>query len=208
VLDVGCGVGRLLIELLERGHDAWGIDVSAPIIKAARCQLQRAGLDQDRVSARPLAELVAGGATWDNVVSMDCLEHVENDSEMFVQLVHLLRPGGRLVVAVPALSWLFGQRDLDIGHYRRYERAMLEELCSEQPIDILELRFWNALGVLPRFVSERLLGRKLDESFRYGHPTLRKQLLRRGLSAWFATIERWVTPPLGLTLILTAERRP
>lgn len=207
VLDVGCGGGGMVAFLLEHGHDARGIDVSEPIIAAAREYLQGRGHDPARVSREQLEDLVAKGVTFDNVVSMDCLEHVADDEAMFAHLVRLVRPGGgRLVITVPALDWLYGRRDRDIGHYRRYDRAMLRRLTIGQPITVEELRFWNGLGVLPRLVTEKLLGRRMDESFRYGEPDLKTRLLRGALDTWFRTVERYTRPPLGLTLILKATR--
>ncbi|MCK5798347.1 MAG: methyltransferase domain-containing protein [Deltaproteobacteria bacterium] len=206
VLDVGCGGGGLVASLLRAGHDARGIDVSPPIIAAAKRYFEGHGFDPERVSAEPLASLVARGARFDNVVSMDCLEHVENDEAMFSELVEIVRPGGTLVITVPALSWIYGQRDADIGHYRRYEKSRLRALIVGRSLRIEELRFWNVLGVLPRLVNEKLLGRRMDESFRYGEVTLKKRLLRGGLDLWFSTVERWVRPPLGLTLVMKASR--
>jgi SAM-dependent methyltransferase len=207
VIDVGCGGGGLLASLLERGYDACGIDVSPAIIEAAQGYLGSRGFEPTRVSAEPLEALVERGETFENVVSMDCLEHVDDDEAMFQQLVKLVRPGGgRLVITVPALMWLYGRRDRDIGHYRRYDRKRFEELLVGQPLIIEELRFWNGLGILPRVVTEKLLGRRMDESFRYGEPDLKKRVIRSALNTWFSTVERWVKPPMGLTLILKATR--
>jgi hypothetical protein len=68
------------------------------------------------------------------------------------------------------------------------------------------VRYWNALGVAPTFISNRVLKRLIDESFRYGKPTLSKRVLRAGLSAWFRFVENPSRPPLGLTLFMSATR--
>jgi len=207
VLDVGCGGGGLVAALLAAGHDARGVDVSAPIIAAAQRYLEARDLDPSRVSAETLDSLADRGAHFDNVVSMDCLEHVDDDVAMFEKLVAITRPGGgRLVITVPALMWLYGRRDRDIGHYRRYDPSRLREFFAGRPIVVEELRFWNGLGVLPRVVTEKLLGRRMDESFRYGEPTLKKRALRFALDRWFRTVERYLRPPIGLTLIVKATR--
>ena len=82
---------------------------------------------------------------------MDCLEHVEDDKTLFNELVELVRPGGTLIVTVPAMMALYGERDERIGHYRRYERDELAALAEDAPIDVHQLRFWNALGVGPTY---------------------------------------------------------
>lgn len=207
VLDVGCGASGLVASLLERGVDASGIDASASIIEAAAGFLRARGLDASRVSTEPLSALVAQGATFDSVVSMDCLEHVEDDAAMLRDLVRVLRPGGTLVVTVPALMALYGERDRLQGHFRRYDRPMLRALAAEAPLELLELRYWNLLGVAPTYVSHRLLHRTVDESFRYGAPSLPKRLLRQALFTWFEQVENRFRPPLGMTLLLVARRK-
>ncbi|MFH0343369.1 MAG: class I SAM-dependent methyltransferase [Chromatiales bacterium] len=126
VLDVGCGGGGMVAWLVEHGHDARGIDLNADTVAAAR-RLASRGRDPMRVSCGSPAEIIPTGLTLDNVISMDTLEHNEDDQRAFAQLVELTRPGGRRIVTVPALLALFGPRDRDMGHFRRYSR---ESLCA------------------------------------------------------------------------------
>lgn len=206
VLDVGCGGGGMVVWLLKRGLDARGIDGSDPIIAAAQSFLKSQSCDPTRVSKTTLSDLAQAGHRVDNAVSMDVLEHVEDDQAMFNGLVQVTRPGGRLLVTVPAVPALYGPRDKAIGHYRRYTPERLRKLTEGQPVRIDELRYWNVLGVVPTFVSNRLLRRSVDESFRYGTPTLSKRVLRAGLSAWFRAVENPIKPPIGLTLVMFATR--
>jgi SAM-dependent methyltransferase len=192
--------------LLEQGHDARGIDQNPETVAAARRFLASRGCDAARITAAALDELVGVGTTVDNVVSMDCLEHIEDDRRAFTQLTALLEPGGRLVVTVPALPAVFSRRDEDMGHYRRYVPDTLRELATGLPLRIDEVRYWNLLGVAPTFLSARILRRRMSESFRYGGDGLRRRALRAALSSWFQNVENRIRPPLGLTLILTATR--
>jgi hypothetical protein len=137
---------------------------------------------------------------------MDCLEHQEDDRAMFAGLLDVLRPGGRLLVTVPAVPGLFSERDRIVGHYRRYTRERLLDLCRSQPLRVDDLRYWNLLGVPPTFLHARVLGRAINEDFRYGHPSLAARVLRRALSLWFSRVENSVRPPIGLTLVLVATR--
>jgi SAM-dependent methyltransferase len=206
VLDVGCGAGGMIAFLLERGNDARGIDTSAPSLRAARGFLTSRGLDPDRVRCESVADVRARGGLYDAVISMDCLEHVEDDAALFADLVGLVRPGGRLVVTVPAIQALYGERDRLVGHYRRYDRRRLEALARPHPLRVDQLRYWNLLGVAPTFVSHRVLRRRVDESFRWGPPSLKARAVRATLGAWFRHVENAIRPPLGLTLLLAATR--
>ncbi|MFN3197539.1 MAG: methyltransferase domain-containing protein [Bradymonadia bacterium] len=207
VLDVGCGSGGLVSWLLDQGRDARGIDHSDATIDTARAHLSLCGHDPARVSTEDLAALVAQGHQVDNVVSMDCLEHVADDRGFLSHMVRLVRPGGRLVITVPALMAVFGPRDEAVGHHRRYHRGDLLDLVADEPLDLMEMRYWNLLGVPPAFLYAKVLKSQMNESFRWGKPNLRKRLLRKGLHTWFAQVERRIVPPLGLTLLMVCTRR-
>ena len=207
VLDVGCGAGGLVAYLLEHGFDARGIDTSEATVDAAQSFLTSRGLDPSRITVGLTTDLIGRNEQADTVVCMDCLEHVEDDQTLFDELVTLCRPGGTLIVTVPALMSLYGERDVRIGHYRRYERDELAALVQNAPLDVHELRFWNLLGVAPTYISQKLLGRNVDEGFRYGKPSLRKRLMRRVLHTWFRHVENRVPGPLGMTLLFHATRR-
>ncbi len=206
VLDVGCGSGGMLAWLLEQGYDASGIDSSEHIINAAHALLQSKGCDPSRVRNAHIEDLTRAGMLVDNVLSMDCLEHQADERPMFSNLVKVLRPGGRLLVTVPAVPWLFSERDRTYGHHRRYTRERLRDLCRSEPLRIDDLRYWNMLGVPPTFLYAHVLRRAITEGFRYGEPTLTKKALRAALSFWFRHVENSVRPPVGLTLVLAATR--
>lgn len=207
VLDVGCGAGGFVSWLLERRIDAHGIDLSAATVRVAQRFLERRALDNSRISCDSAGSLVAKGSRFDNVVSMDCLEHIENDRAAITELVSLLAPGGRLLITVPAMMALYGPRDEKLGHFRRYERKSLLALLDGLPVRVDELRYWNVLGVAPTLLTQRLLRRGVNESFRYGEPSLTGRTLRSALSLWFRTVENHLRPPKGLTLILAATRQ-
>lgn len=206
VLDVGCGAGGMVSWLLERGYDAWGIDSNEPTIDAGKSFLAQRGQDPSRLSALPLEKLITDGVQYDNVTSMDCLEHIEDDRSAFETLVRLLPSGGRLLVTVPALPAVYGERDRIIGHYRRYTAKTLKALTVGQPIEVEHIQYWNLLGVAPAFVSQRILGKAVDETFRYGEPTLARRALRTALMQWFRHVESRITPPLGLTVFMSARK--
>jgi SAM-dependent methyltransferase len=99
VLDVGCGRGVLLRELADRGFSAHGFEVSAEAVR---------GVDpraETRVAAR-LADADYPEASFDQVILWHVLEHVRQPRETLEEVRRLLRPAGRVVVAVPNFaSW-------------------------------------------------------------------------------------------------------
>ena len=123
VLNAGCGSGELSCLLAAAGHQVVGIDPGAEYIELAR---ERAG---DRF---PDSEFIvssiedfAGPGGFDAVISTDVLEHIEDDRTAFAKLAQLTRPGGLVLIAVPAGQWLFGFHDEQLGHFRRYSKSTL-----------------------------------------------------------------------------------
>ena len=208
VMDIGCGAGDLVAWLAERGYDVRGIDVSEPIVHAAREHLRARGLNPASIEQCSIEAFIERGELADNVVSMECLEHIEDDASAFDSLVAAVRPGGRLILSVPAMPSLFGPKDVAVGHYRRYTADRLRAFADRPDVRIEELRHWNLLGVAPTFVAVRLLKRAVNDSFRFGAPGLGNRMLRRGLSPWFRHVENRIAPPLGLTLIMVATVLP
>lgn len=207
VLDVGCGASGLVAWLNEAGVDARGVDTSEATIRVARQFFSNRGIDPTRVFVGDTADLVAQGEQVDVVTCMDVIEHVEDDQKLFDELVQLVRPGGLLIITVPALMALFGERDVKMGHFRRYERAELAALADRPDLDVQTLRFWNVLGIAPTWIAEKVLKRSVNEGFRFGKPTLRTRVMRKVLTTWFGQVENRITPPVGMTLLLVARRR-
>ena len=122
ILEIGCGTGPNLGALAALGN-ATGIDLS----KTAVAHCKRLGF-QARVGSA--LSLPFGQNSFDVVVIMDVLEHLDNDSRAFAQALRVLRKGGIMVLSVPAYQWLFSYHDRAIGHRRRYTKNSLIRLAS------------------------------------------------------------------------------
>lgn len=81
----------------------------------------------------------------DLVVAFDVLEHIEEDKHAVAEIHRVLRPGGALLIAVPADMSLWSDHDRAVGHVRRYSRTALEGLVEGAGLRIAEVRSWNVL---------------------------------------------------------------
>jgi len=128
-LDVGCGTGRVAVRLAEQGFSVDALDVEEKVLDIARGVAERCKLDisftlcdfaheRDRYASD----------SYDVVVCMEVLEHVENWQPLVEGMRRVLKPGGTLVITVPHDPALFTVIDEYAGHYRRF-RA--EDILAE-----------------------------------------------------------------------------
>jgi len=138
-------------------------------------------------------------ATIDTVVMINLLEHIEDDTGALLSARRVLRPGGHLLIFVPALPFLFSRLDAAVGHYRRYTRTTLRERVAAAGLDVVETTYFDVLGIAPWFLVNRLLGRTTI------NPRLAGLYDRIGVPATRA-LEKLVPPPIGKNLIMVARR--
>jgi SAM-dependent methyltransferase len=133
-------------------------------------------------------------------VALNVLEHIEDDSGALRGAAALVRPGGRVVVFVPAFPFAAGRFDRAIGHHRRYTKATLTAAYEEAGLDVETMRYVNAPGLPAWFVSVRLLRGEPREG-------LLLQLWDRGVIPVTRLVERHVQPPFGQS-VLAVGRTP
>jgi SAM-dependent methyltransferase len=83
---------------------------------------------------------------FDFIYSLNVLEHIKEDQKAVADLARALRPGGRLLVFVPAFNFLFSDLDKKVGHYRRYTKRTLLELFIGKELKVLKLSYFDAVG--------------------------------------------------------------
>jgi len=145
VLDVGCGTGANGPVLAQAGRFTVGVDFSAVPLKldrgADREQLTRVQGDGELLPFRDGA--------FDLVVSLDVLEHLKDDRSGARELRRVVRPGGVVVVFVPAFDILWGLQDEVSHHLRRYTRRQLLDVLTSAELRIERATYFNTILFLP-----------------------------------------------------------
>ena len=158
-LDVGCGTGGLL-RRLRAAHPAQALHGLEYNPTAARRAAAKSGA---AIAAGDAARLPFPDARFAALTSMDVLCHAAVDQRRaLVEMRRVLRPGGLLVLNLPAFRWLHSAHDRRVHNARRYTAAEARALLDEAGFKILRLGYWNAL-LLPLMVAQRkLLARAED----------------------------------------------
>jgi SAM-dependent methyltransferase len=144
ILDAGCGSGRTLDELADYG-DACGVDVSQAAVDATRSRGHQA--HPGSVTALPFAD-----ATFDLVTCLDVVEHTPDDRRTLAELRRVTRPGGALLLTVPAHPMLWSAHDEANLHYRRYTRGSLHDAAVDTDWEIAANTYFNAALLAPATV--------------------------------------------------------
>jgi methionine biosynthesis protein MetW len=118
VLDIGCGAGNMIHHLSRYGQ-VKGVEIDARPVAVAR---QR-GYDVDQGDAS--RGLTYADAIFDLVTALDVIEHNQDDLSILREAYRVLKPGGHIVVTVPAFMWLWSHNDEINAHVRRYTSAEL-----------------------------------------------------------------------------------
>lgn len=203
VVDIGCGAGYFVEILHKKGKAVIGIEPNE-------------GLRMLALKRNPEIKILPGSVEnadelitnpQDTVTMLDVLEHVEHDAEQVNRIRRMLTSTGRFVIVVPAYQFLYGIRDEQMGHYRRYSKSSLKKLLTENGFSIESIRYWNALGVLPYFISEKLLHRPLEVALRNTtEKSLWKSMVRALLNVWMRQFENRISLGFGLSVICVARK--
>jgi SAM-dependent methyltransferase len=152
VLEVGAGMGANTALFLTPAVDRW--TCLEPDGRLAS-RIDR-GFDS-RVDVRcGILSDLEENVTFDVIMYIDVLEHIEDDAGELAAAAARLRPGGHLIVLSPAHPWLFSPFDAAIGHWRRYTRRGLRGLGPTgcRPV---RLRMLDAVGLLASVANKLLL---------------------------------------------------
>jgi SAM-dependent methyltransferase len=198
ILDAGCGSGRNMIELARHGT-VTGVELSETSVELAR--------------ARKVGEVISGSVldmpfpadSFDLAVSLDVIEHLEDDLGALREMRRTVTPGGSLLVTVPAYPWLWSGHDEINHHHRRYTRRSLELVAEQSGWEQVRTTYFNSL-LLPAAIILRVLERlntKTTESSLdlWVPPGPFNWLLERPLALEAAMIARGGRIPAGLSLL-------
>jgi len=157
VAEVGAGIGTFTGRLLDAGAER--VLAIEPEPACADELGRRFGADPRVSVARETlpssSSLRALAESCDLVLCQNVLEHIEDDAAATEAMARAVRPGGTLLVLVPAHPRLFGALDRNYGHFRRYDRERLERVVTGAGMRLDRLYSFNLLGIAGWWAKNR-----------------------------------------------------
>jgi len=197
MLDVGCAGGAFLRRAGGLASHRFGVDRSTETLRACN------GVG---VAGGDAVQLPFAQGVFSLVSAIDVLEHLEDDGQAVDELGRVMRPGGWLLLCVPAFPALSGRHDELFGHLRRYTRGPLCRLVEAAGFSVRKATYIEPLFFLPLWVKRRFLPVKdpLMGDLTEPRPWVNR-LLHRALAAERFPL-RYMSFPIGATLIVVAQK--
>lgn len=190
-LEIGSGLGDHAVVWADRGPRSVTVSDTDPTRRGA---LQRRFATDERVLVRDVDVLNPYDGDHSSLVALNVLEHIEDDVAALRSAHRLLRPGGKVVMFVPAFPIAMSRFDRAVGHHRRYRRATLRDTYGAAGISIERLHYVNAPGLLAWFLGMRLLKMTPRDG-------MLVRLWDRLVVPAARTVETHVAPPFGQSLL-------
>ncbi len=201
LLEIGCGTGHNLAMLGRFGAlEACEMDAGARDLSTARLGKPVGDSFLPDLSAYPVDH-------FDAIALLDVLEHVPEDRPALEAIIKRLKPGGALLLTVPANPWMWSAHDVAHHHHRRYTKSGLARLARETGYQIELLSPFNTL-LFPAIAAARILGELRGDQA--SDDNLPGPLVNRALRTIFgleAGLIGRVSMPFGVSLV-TVLRRP
>ena len=198
VVEYGAGIGTVSDRLLPLADRLTVVEPSPNLAVALKSRFAndpRVEVREDTLEDH--APRLASESV-DTVVMINVLEHIDDDPGALSQLLRILKPGGMLLIFVPALEALMSKLDRHHGHFRRYHKPDLTEKIVKAGGNVLTCRYFDLVGVLPWFLLNKLMG----------ITTFNRSMVKFNdrVIVPLSRILEAVPPPLGKNLILVARK--
>ena len=199
LLELGCGTGNVL-QALARFGEAVGVERDPELRAVGRA----AGLDV-REGALP-DDLPVDDSWADAVLLLDVIEHLDDDRAGLRAAARTLRPGGVMVITVPAYPWMWSGHDVALGHRRRYTASTLRSVITAAGLSLAHVGYFNT-ALFPAIAGVRLAKRLIGSGAHDLHRPV--ATVNRALERLFA-LERHVVLrpglPFGSSVLAVARR--
>lgn len=136
ILDFGAGIGTFSIPLKKKGFDVSAVESDLKQLK----RISESGV----TSFSSLEEIP--DETFDYIFSLNVLEHIDDDVSLLKMCRDKIKPGGRLLIYVPAFQVLYSSMDKKVGHFRRYTRSELLSKVNAAGFHVIKNEYVDCLG--------------------------------------------------------------
>ena len=149
ILEIGSGIGNISQFFIRDGYSITLSDTDEFYISQLKSKFSNKNILAIDLAHNDFAvNYKSLFQSFETIFFLNVLEHIENDELAIQNCKHLLKPGGVLIILVPAYSFLFSKMDRELHHYRRYTKKSLMKLLSKEKCRVTKAFYFNALGII------------------------------------------------------------
>lgn len=201
IIDVGCGAGDV-IDLLENFGHVIGVDNDKQIVQFNK-------KNGREVTLGDINKLKFPDKSFDSVILLEILEHLDDDLGGIREVFRVLKPNGIVLATVPALPFLWSSHDFTAHHKRRYVKSELKKKLLDSGFEIIKITYMNSLLFPVIFfirIWKNIIGKKKSKSDFIDYPIFLNNLLKI-IFSFEAKIIKNVNLPLGVSLLVLARKK-
>jgi ubiquinone/menaquinone biosynthesis C-methylase UbiE len=206
ILEIGCSGGVLIEFLKKRGFlKLHGIDIDEKAIEICRQRVIK------KVGVADAQETGFKEQQFDILIASDVLEHIKNEDKALLEWYRILKPGGTLIIFVPAFKFLWSNHDEVNCHYRRYSKSGLIKIVEKNSFKTERVSYWNFSLFFPislvRFFRKFLPGnrkRASDQLFEFN--TVVNKTLEYILRLENKFLSTGINLPIGVSLFIIGRK--
>lgn len=199
ILEIGSGIGNISEQFIKNGQSIHLTDIRKNYCNYLRREFGK----NENVLGIELMDIVHPDfdhkfadliGTFDAVFALNVVEHIKDDRLALINCKKLLKPGGRMVILVPAYQFLYNTFDVALEHYKRYNRKELIDLFNAADMKVKHSQYFNMMGIAGWFVSGNIMKKKVI-------PTGQMKLYN-ALVPIFKVIDKIIMNNIGLSVIV------
>jgi len=202
VLEIGAGIGTFTKFLINKRQLVVALDISREYAEIITERFKTSSnlialcfdIQQGEINE------ISKYANLDTAVCLNVLEHLGNDAQALENIHKLLAGGGRLIILIPALRFLFGTLDINLGHYRRYNFDELKLKLVKAGFSIEYSRYIHFFGAIAWFLNSRI--------FKTAALSVRQLNIYDRLIPLLSHMERLTSRFIGQSLLLVCNKQP
>lgn len=157
VLEVGAGLGGTTKVLCNTNHNSWlCLEPDEELAKQIHQKIEQKEIPSFCKVKNCFSFELSESEKFDTILYIDVIEHIEKDYEELKTAQRLLKPGGKLIILVPAFNFLFSPFDKAIGHFRRYQKDTLLKVIPKE-FKKKELFYLDSTGFMASVVNKYFL---------------------------------------------------
>jgi|LSQX01.2.fsa_nt_gb 2-polyprenyl-3-methyl-5-hydroxy-6-metoxy-1,4-benzoquinol methylase len=166
ILEIGSGIGNISQFFIKEGADISLSDIENSYFPRLKQKfgefpnlksMHRLNFS-DKNLEKNFPELLN---RFDTIFALNVVEHIPDDVQAMENAMKMLKPGGKIVILVPAIQWLYNEFDRQLEHQRRYSKKSLQKLLEGAGFSVIHRQYFNFIAIFGWFISGTILRKRI-----------------------------------------------